>query len=381
MSPASRPTNALRYALAADEASRAAILETFDALDVLDAFLREVADREGIGSDVVRLQRSAYEGARARTGLPAQMVLLGIRDFAARRSGGAPPEGVPLDEKLYALKGPSILTLSTVRGRVIVPYAVAGYRAGWPGPAPARLMRAGSGFEIRVGVRPHALPPEERSMAQDGVLSRVGRLIAGVTHAAVGRLEQADPVAVVEQAMRDIETEAGNARASLASLAAERHRLESRRAEVRREVDTVGAQIETAICAGRDDLARAGVQRQMDLEAQATALDTALADVGERIEEARSAVQACVAAYREADARLSELKRSLARGPAEAPAEAPASSAQDRALRSLEAISRLTGVPNRGGHAAPAEMDELERLHRERTVEDRLAALKQRLDG
>jgi hypothetical protein len=92
-------------------------------------------------------------------------------------------------------------------------------------------------------------------------------------------------------------------------------------------------------------------------------------------------VQACVAAYREADARLSELKRSLARGPAEAPAEAPASSAQDRALRSLEAISRLTGVPNRGGHAAPAEMDELERLHRERTVEDRLAALKQRLDG
>ncbi len=218
-------------------------------------------------------------------------------------------------------------------------------------------------------------------MAYDSILSRAGRLVAGLAHATIDKAESRDPVAVVEQAIREIDREAGEARAELGRHTAERHRIDSRRAEIGREIEALGGQIETALEAGRDDLAKAGVERQMDLEAQAAALDVALADVRARIEEAQGAVQAIIAARRESEARLAELKRSLvAAGPGADPATGRAApDPRERALRSLEAISRLTGVP--AGEPKAAQMDELERLHRSQSVEERLAALKARRPG
>jgi hypothetical protein len=126
-------------------------------------------------------------------------------------------------------------------------------------------------------------------------------------------------------------------------------------------------------------LAKAGIERQIDIEAQISALQVAVVDVNERIQEAQGAVQAIIAARREGEARLAELKRSLAREQAAAqpgsglPRQA---SSEDKALRSLEAISRATGVPSSGGNPHASQMNELERLHRDKTVEERLAAFK-----
>jgi hypothetical protein len=97
--------------------------------------------------------------------------------------------------------------------------------------------------------------------------------------------------------------------------------------------------------------------------------------VNERIQEAQGAVQAVIAARREGEARLAELKRSLTREEAVLPAGtgAPRSaSSEDKALRSLEAIARVTGVPSSGGNPRASQMNELERLHRDQTVEERL---------
>lgn len=368
----------LRFVFRPDDDARKAIEETFRDYAALQAVLADVAGREGVGADVVRLQRLAYERIRAETRLPAQFVLLGIRDFAARRSSAEDLTGLPLDEKLYAIKGPALLTLATVLGRIAVHYDVAGYLDGWRGSAPARLIPVEAGYEIRVGVRPNARPAEETSMAYEGILSRAGRLVAGLAHAAVDKAEQSDPVAVVEQAIRDIDREAGEARALLGKHTAERHRIEGRRGEIGKEIAALGPQIETALDAGREDLAKAGVERQMDLEAQTAALDVALADVRERVEEAQAAVQAILAARRESEARLSELRRSLtgAATGAEPRAGRAQATPEEKAIRSLEAISRLTGVPN--GPPKASEMDDLERLHRSRSVEERLAALKAR---
>ncbi|MBZ6078309.1 PspA/IM30 family protein [Microvirga puerhi] len=342
------------------------------------ALLEDVADREGIKSDVVRLQKLAYEQIRLETQLPAQLVLLGIRDFAARRSSGEDFPGIPLDEKLYSIKGPATLTLSTVRGRVSLHYDVAGYGEGWSGSAPARLVPTDAGFEIIVGVNPFIRPAEEKSMAYEGILSRIGRLVAGLTHAAVERAEQRDPVAVVEQAIREIDREAEEARAALGKHTAEQHRLESRMRELDVELSSLSDKIATALQGGREDLAKAGIERQIDIEAQITALRVAMVDVNERIQEAQGAVQAVIAARREGEARLAELKRSLARDQATANTGSGTSRAalsEDKALRSLEAISRVTGVPASGNPHA-SQMNELERLHRDKTVEERLAAFK-----
>jgi len=117
----------------------------------------------------------------------------------------------------------------------------------------------------------------------------------------------------------------------------------------------------------------------MDLESQIAALDVALADVADKMEEARSGIQAILAAKREAEARRDELKRSLVSATTASPSSAAAKSgpsSQEKALRSLEAISRVTGVPASNTPSKASEMDELERLYREKKVADRLAALR-----
>jgi phage shock protein A len=307
------------------------------------------------------------------------MVLLGIRDSAARRSSGEELPGIPLDEKLYAIKGPSMLTVSTIRGRISVHYDVAGYLDGWRGSAPARLVPTSSGFEIHAGVKPSVLPGEKKTMAYEGIVSRAGRLIAGLAHATIDTLAESARLPVVEQAIREIDREAENARTELGKYTAEQHRIETRRDEVKKEIDELTPKIKTAIEALRDDLARAGVERQMDLESQIAALDVALADVADKMEEARSGIQAILAAKREAEARRDELKRSLVSATTASPSSAAAKSgpsSQEKALRSLEAISRVTGVPASNTPSKASEMDELERLYREKKVADRLAALR-----
>src|SRR6187455_1593932 len=128
-------SNTLRYVIAARETDLSAIEDTFRNYAIMLDILADTVEREAVGSDVVRLQGLAYEQIRFTTGLPSQMVLLGIRDFAARRSSGEQLPGIPLDEKLYAIKGPSMLTVSTIRGRISVHYDVAGYLDGWRGSA------------------------------------------------------------------------------------------------------------------------------------------------------------------------------------------------------------------------------------------------------
>src|SRR5438034_2151075 len=123
--PVETPTATLRYALAPDEASIAAIEATFAAYDRMMAILAEVAP---VGANLVSLHAQAYEKIRTETGLPARLVTLGLRDRASYVTG-VTNRRLPLDDKLFAIKGPTSLTISTVEGRTLVPFEVPGCRA------------------------------------------------------------------------------------------------------------------------------------------------------------------------------------------------------------------------------------------------------------
>src|SRR5262249_59042157 len=122
--------------------------------------------------------------------------------------------------------------------------------------------------------------------------------------------EAANNVAVIEEAIREIDAAAEEARAELGKARAEEHRIGSRRDEITADIAALEEKIRTAVQANRDDLAKAGVARQIDLESQIEALDKALADVTERLEEGHKALQAVLAARRDAEARLADYKRS-----------------------------------------------------------------------
>ncbi|MFJ6324019.1 MULTISPECIES: PspA/IM30 family protein [unclassified Rhizobium] len=365
----------LRYELAPDAQARQAMDETFAAYRQMMTLLAEIVP-DRAGANLVRLHDLAYETIRERTALPARLVTLGLRDFAASRGELTATNRLPLDEKLFAIKGPSDLTISTVRGRFAVPFDVAGYFKGWESVFPAYLIADDGRYEIHIGVTPNSPRTEENIMTNEGILSRMGRLIAGLANTAIDKVEGANKIAVIEQALREIDAAADDARTDLGKARAEEYRIQSRRTEIVDDLAVLDEKIRLAVSADRDDLAKAGVARQIDLEAQIAALDRALADAHEQIDEGQKALQAILATRREAEARLIDFKRSVARHtPEETTGGNPRPTPAAGAARAASAVSRLTGVPS-GEPATSAELDELDRLHREQAIEARLARFK-----
>src|SRR5258705_3143893 len=100
----------LRYALHPDEAGVQAIEATFAAYDRMMRILEDVAP---VGANLVSLHAQAYEKIRTETDLPARLVTLGLRDHAGYAAGAA-IRRIPPDDQLFAIKGPTSPTTSTV---------------------------------------------------------------------------------------------------------------------------------------------------------------------------------------------------------------------------------------------------------------------------
>jgi phage shock protein A len=344
---------------------------------LLPGILDEIMQAHGLkGANVAKLNEVGYAVARSRLpGLPSRLVTLGIRDHFANIKVGHTLEGIPLDEKLFSIKSASEMSLVINRGRRTIAYHVEGYVSDWDDFAPARLYVSPAGAEIRIGV-PIA-PKEQLPMIHDGILSRMGRVIAGAAHAIVDDLEAKSGPAVVEEAIREIDKAAGEARDALGKDRAEEQRLSTRLRQIATEIDALGSKVESALAENREDLAKAAIARQVDLEAQVEALKKAVEAVQERVEEGQKALQAVAAARADAVARLEALRTSTADNPGSAARATTRPSIDDQIARSLQAVTRVTGVSS-GPTTGAAELDELDRIHRDRQIAERLAQFKSR---
>jgi phage shock protein A len=361
----------LRYALAPDEAAIAAIEATFAAYDRMMEILGEVAP---VGANLVSLHAQAYERIRRETGLPARLVTLGLRDRASYVAGPT-SRRIPLDDKLFAIKGPTSLTISSVSGRVLVPFDIPGYLAGWESPFPAHLVSDGRGYEIHIAVKSKSTQPEEKTMLHEGILARMGRLLAAIASQTIDNAESSNKVAMVKQAIREIDLGADEARYALGKSRAEEFRLKRRRDELDRETATLTEKIRLALAENREDLARAGVARQIDLESQGLALERAMDFIELEIDEQTKALQAMLGARREAEVRLADLELSLSQHAPLETGKAAAATKSMSADRAMAAIARVTGVPA-SSVLGDNELDELDRLHREKEIAARLERIK-----
>jgi phage shock protein A len=217
---------------------------------------------------------------------------------------------------------------------------------------------------------------KENVMIPENIISRVGRLIAGLAHAAIDKAEGSNRLAVVQQAIREIEDAEATAQADLAQARATEYRIDARRGEVDAELTALGDKIRIAIAEKRDDLARSGVARQLDLEAQQEVLARALAENNAAIAANLTVLHAVRSALEDAEARLSDLRKSeaaaSAQGSMDGPRHAPGSA--EKAERAGRTIARTTGVP--AGAASSANVAELSALYRDKQIADRLAKLK-----
>jgi phage shock protein A len=329
-------------------------------------------------ADLVALHRNFYEAARAFSGLPARSVTLAFRDWV-RRQRADPVAGLPLDDKLYAIKGIATVSIATLGGRVTIPFRVENYGRGWADHAPARLVRGPHGFELTVLTTPAAFPrtQEDSMSATESALKRIGRVIAGMTNLAIDAAEGVNPEAVIAQAIREIDAAADEVRADLGRATAERHRLDARGRQLREEKQELDRQIRTALDAARDDLAEAGIARQVDIEAQVGVLDRLLAEADEKIAQLGQTLDAVAASRREAEQTRASYRASQgAAASAGAAGGAGGGGAMNKVARAQAAAARVTGVPAGAAQTDAAALAELAELAREREVKSRLARLK-----
>lgn len=324
------------------------------------------------GANLVALHEEAYEEIRARTGLPARMATLALRDHG-RRQAGEPIDDIPLDSKLFAVKGPDSISIATIGGRAVVPYSVDGYRNGWSDFAEARLVFGPSSISVQIGVQADLPLQKESTMSNEGILVRLGRVIAGVVNNAVDAAEASNPVAVAQQAVREIGKIAEEARAALGVAMAAGHRLKAKAEDLDAEIRDLDDKIRTGLEKGREDLARAATGVQIDLEAQREALAKAIAENAGEVEEAEATLRSIASARADAMKRLEDAKRAERAMPA---AATPSQRNDQRLADALAAVERVTGVPGKPTEGA-AEVEELGKLQRQDAIEARLKAFRE----
>jgi phage shock protein A len=342
-------------------------------------------------SDQVRLHRLYYGDLRARFDLPSQAAVLCLKQVArlchdraeAPELSWAGP--VPYDRHLYSLKSVDVVSLATLSGRVVVPCTLASYQRGGfvAGSGELRYQDDQWIFAVRTGLSEAALRHSqlgrERDMS-DKLLTRIGRLIAGVAHGALSQAEDAAAVPVMEQAIRDIDQAIKEVRAEIGQHEATKFNANRRIAELKTEHQALDEKIALALKQAEEELAEAGIGRQLDIETQSSLLQRALAEAEADIAALSDSANALQASRREARERLRELTAVTAGGAGDGAAPGARRSATARATEAMADAARLgeslTGLPAGESRISHKDLDDLAELHRQHQIRERLAKYK-----
>ncbi len=95
-----------------------------------------------------------------------------------------------------------------------------------------------------------------------GILDRVSRLVRANVNDLIDKAE--DPEKMIDQLLRDMQTNIGTARQTVASMIAQEKELEADLNETRQLSNEWGEKAKRAVGAGKDDLAREALRRKRD---------------------------------------------------------------------------------------------------------------------
>lgn len=223
----------------------------------------------------------------------------------------------------------------------------------------------------------------------DTLGARVGRIVSGSAHALIDAIEGAMPDAVVQQTLREIDKAVDDVRTELGRAIASKHLANKRLTEQSSRHEELAGQIELALREGREDLARAAVEHQLDVEAQVPVLEATVAEAGKREVELEGYVAALLAKRREMEEAFQSMLLARARGAEEAGAATGGIGSDDKpsvtrrvenATGAFDRLMAREGAPALGGveREQGAKLAELDGLARRNRVEERLAAIKAR---
>jgi len=216
--------------------------------------------------------------------------------------------------------------------------------------------------------------------------TRVRRVIAASANALVSRLESQAPVALMDQAIREVDGIIFEVRRELGQISANRHLAQQQHAHLSTQHSTLAEQAQRAMVENREDLASVAVARQLDIEAQLPVLETSLAELARKEEELSGYVAALLGKKREMEQALHEFQRSR-ESPTNNTAAAhsvPAAHVQQQRLDSATGTfdrlyQRHAGLSPASAGASleqAAKLKELDDLVRNNKINERLAQLR-----
>ena len=219
----------------------------------------------------------------------------------------------------------------------------------------------------------------------ESLARRVARLVSGGFHAMLDKAEDCMPEAVMQENIRELERTIDEVRTELGKVLAQKHLATKKLADENNRHEQLAGQIATALDAGREDLAKAGIAEQLDIEARLPVLEQSLADCSSQERELDAFVAALLAKKREMQAALDDWKRAQA----SIGGTTSGSGADSNKMAQLERAAEQNGVQfnrvlqRQGGigiaspdAAQAAALQELSDLRREAQIAARLAALK-----
>ncbi|MEO8387430.1 MAG: PspA/IM30 family protein [Polaromonas sp.] len=217
----------------------------------------------------------------------------------------------------------------------------------------------------------------------DSLRTRVARVIAGGAHALLDKIEDAAPVAVLEQSVREVEQVTDEVRAELGRIVANRHLAQQQHLHLNSEHDALSASIATALAENREDLAKPAISRQLDIEAQLPVLEASLGEMSQQDKELSGFVDALMGKKREMEKAIQDFEASRRLADSAGPrknvtssAGARVNSAQSAFDRTFQRQTGLSSSSSRAGIDQTAKINELNQLVRDNKISERLAALK-----
>lgn len=177
----------------------------------------------------------------------------------------------------------------------------------------------------------------------ESLKDRLARVAAGSVHALLDALESHAPDAMKAQVLREAAQAVDELRHALGRATAQRHDAQQRHANLNREHEALTMQAELALSEQRDDLARAALARQIDIEAELPLVESQLASLTRQERELSGMLNALMQRQR-------ELQTSAVMPPA--------------------------AMPSKTSSSPEAQLQELKALMREQQLAERLARLK-----
>jgi phage shock protein A len=218
----------------------------------------------------------------------------------------------------------------------------------------------------------------------DTLRQRVSRVIASGAHALLDKIEDATPIAMMEQSVREVEEIIYEVRNELGRAVANRHLAQQQHLNLNKEHELIGVSVIQAIEKNREDLAKPAIARQIDIEAQLPVLESSLADLGGQEKELVGFVDALMGKKREMQAAIRDFENSRRSAESTAlrdtgaltPVGAKLQAAQSTFNRTYQRQTGLDSLSRGASLEQAVKLKELGDLVLENKINERLAALK-----